>query len=166
MKVLTTEAAELQLQREVVDNCRENIKCQSKRRKDVRNREEWELIKNSLIDHIKKSFHPVIFDGSHPLHAKLVSQYDFDEYRIENVLFESMPGWEVNATVYLPKEPGRYPGVVCPTGHSSKTKESYQTSAQVFARNGYIAVSFDPPGCAGEIAYMNDHFTNGLIGDI
>ncbi len=32
--------------------------------------------------------------------------------------FTSLPGWEVNASVYRPKTGGPWPGVVCPTGHS------------------------------------------------
>lgn len=70
----------------------------------------------------------------------------------------------MNATVYLPKRPGIYPGIVCPTGHSTKTGVPYQRSCQAIARNGYVVISFDPPGMMGELRALNDHFTNGLIG--
>jgi hypothetical protein len=39
--------------------------------------------------------------------------------------------------------------------------DNYYIPAQMFATNGYIAVSFCPPGCSGELAYRNDHFING-----
>src|SRR5690606_29509782 len=116
-----------------------------------------------LLDAIRAAFPSFMYDRE-PITSRVVSRHNFGDYRVENVIFESYPGWEVNGTVYLPAQPGRYPGVVCPTGHSCKTGESYQISAQTFARNGYMAISFDPPGVAGEIGHFNDHFTNGLIG--
>ena len=33
--------------------------------------------------------------------ARVVSRYEKTGYRLENVLFDSFPGWEVNATVYV-----------------------------------------------------------------
>ena len=155
---------ELQLQSEVVEACRSSLATGAQRRRQVRSREAWLKWRESVRSAFRAPFPDELFDRSRDLNARVVSTHDFGDYRIENVLFESLPGWEVNGTVYLPSEPGVYPGVVCPTGHSSKVNASYQQSAQVFARNGYIAISFDPPGCAGEIRGNNDHFTNGLIG--
>ncbi len=105
-----------------------------------------------------------MFNRPTEVQSRLVSSHDFDGFRVENVLFESLPGWEVNASVYLPAGPGRYPGVVCPAGHSDKTTADHQRPPQVFARNGYIAISFDPPDCSGEHAGLNDHFANGMVG--
>ena len=91
-------------------------------------------------------------------------------YRIENVLFESFPGWEVNASVYVPLDHSPpYPAVVVPVGHSGKQFESYQIPCQFFARSGYLAVTFDPPGQSGEKQQGNDHFADGarcyLVGE-
>ncbi len=155
---------ELQLQHEVVEACRRSLRDGAARRKTVKTERDWVAWRASVRASFREAFPDALFERGRDLKARVVSSQEFDDYRVENVLFESLPGWEVNGSVYLPKEPGEYPGVVCPTGHSSKQNESYQQSAQVFARNGYIAISFDPPGCAGEIQHLNDHFTNGLIG--
>jgi len=155
---------ELSLQNEVVSACRKSLAKGAQRRKSIKTKEDWQSWRKEILGVIRSSFPQLMFQRPRELNARLVSQYEFDDYRIENVLFESLTGWEVNGSVYLPKSKGVYPGVVCPTGHSTKTGENYQKSAQVFARNGYVAISFDPPGCAGEIAHLNDHFTNGLIG--
>ena len=37
-----------------------------------------------------------------------------------------------------------------------------QGPAQVFARLGYAAITFDPPGMAGEKRAGNDHFRDGV----
>jgi len=95
--------------------------------------------------------------------ATPVNQFDKRGYRLENVLFESFPGWQVNATVYVPLDfAPPFPAVVIPVGHSGKQFESYQLPAQYFARCGYVAVLFDPPGQAGEKQPGNDHFNDGV----
>ncbi len=155
---------ELMLQNEIVSACRASLSSGAKRRRSINSIEDWLSWRSDVLGIIKSAFPKIIFERNNELNVRIVSKFEFENFRIENVLFESLPGWEVNGTVYLPKRRGKYPGVVCPTGHSAKTGENYQRPAQVFARNGYIAISFDPPGCAGEIAHLNDHFTNGLIG--
>ncbi len=47
-------------------------------------------------------------------------------------------------------------------GHSGKQKESYQLPCQFFARSGYLAIVFDPPGQASEKQPGNDHFRDGV----
>jgi len=98
-----------------------------------------------------------------PVEARVASTYAKQGYRIESVLFESFPGWEVNATIYVPTERRPpFPAVVVPVGHSGKQFESYQLPCQFFARHGYIAITFDPPGQAGEKQPGNDHFADGV----
>ncbi len=105
---------------------------------------------------------PVGAQGS-PLQAREVSRFEKTGYRLENVLFESFPGWEVNATVYVPTTCAPpFPAVIIPVGHSGKQFASYQLPAQLFARCGYLAVLFDPPGQAGEKQPGNDHFVDGV----
>lgn len=154
---------EMQLREEIIGLCRRYLWENHEIWDRIRTKDEWLEFRAEKLK-VYKSFFPDFLFEKRKLNVRKVSEYKFDGFRIENVIFESMPGWEVNGTVYLPENEGVYPGVVCPTGHSSKTYPNYQRSAQVFARNGYIAVSFDPPGSIGELSYMNDHFTNGLIG--
>ena len=101
--------------------------------------------------------------GVAPIIAREVSRFDRAGYRLENVLFESFPGWEVNATVYVPLDYAPpFPAVIIPVGHSGKQFDSYQLPAQYFTRAGYLALTFDPPGQAGEKQTGNDHFTDGV----
>ena len=101
--------------------------------------------------------------SSAPVHATQVSTFDKGGYRLENVLFDSFLGWQVNATVYVPLDfRPPFPAVVVPVGHSGKQFENYQLPAQFFARCGYLAVLFDPPGQASEKQEGNDHFVDGV----
>lgn len=98
-----------------------------------------------------------------PLHARTVSRGEGPGFRYENVLFESHPGWEVNATLYLPATgEGPFPPVVVSVGHSGKQFVNYQFPCHYFARAGFAAIIFDPPGMAGEKQPGNDHFDDGV----
>lgn len=130
---------------------------------NINSKKAWETEKERIKSVIRNSFPKILFD-KRELNAVLVSTFEFDNFRIENVLFNSLLGWQVNASVYIPKGKGPFPAVICPTGHSSKFMDNYYIPAQMFATNGYIAVSFCPPGCSGELAYRNDHFINGYSG--
>jgi len=148
----------------IIDNGRKAMKGIDIRLDSIKTPDEWEKLRNELIKVYRNAYPEDMFSERTPVTSKLVSQYTFEKYRVENHLFESFPGWYVNATVYLPLERGIYPGVVCPTGHSSKTLPNYTGSAQLLARSGYIVISFDPPGMRGEHQGGNDHFEDGARG--
>lgn len=112
-----------------------------------------------------KNFHgemPVGKNGA-PIQVTHVSSFEKDGYRIENILFDSFPRWQVNATVYVPLnfEPP-FQAVVVPVGHSGKQFKNYQLPCQYFAKSGYLTITFDPPGQASEKQPGNDHFTDGV----
>lgn len=95
--------------------------------------------------------------------ATLVSTFAHPGFRLENVLVDTYPGWQVNATVYVPTDVAPpFPVVIVPVGHSGKQFASYQLPCQYFARAGYLTICFDPPGQAGEKQPGNDHFNDGV----
>lgn len=101
--------------------------------------------------------------AAHPLNARQVGAGHGDGFRFENWLFTSHPGWEVNATLYLPAAlPPPYLPLVVSVGHSGKQFAAYQRPCQYFARAGFAALTFDPPGVAGEKQPGNDHFDDGV----
>jgi len=101
--------------------------------------------------------------GAPPVNARLVSRFEKDGFRIENVLFDSFTRWEVNATVHVPTQfAPPFPVVIVAVGHSGKQYASYQLTCQYFARCGFLAITFDPPGQASEKRPGNDHFVDGV----
>jgi dienelactone hydrolase len=119
-----------------------------------------EIIRESI-----RNFYGIMPTGQNAPGAdvKRVSSFVQDGFKVENVLFDSYPGWQVNATVYVPTDfSAPFPAVVVPVGHSGKQYKNYQLPCQYFARCGFIAVCFDPPGQAGEKQPGNDHFIDGV----
>ncbi|MFH1007283.1 MAG: hypothetical protein V1800_07255, partial [Candidatus Latescibacterota bacterium] len=133
------------------------------RRKEAFDSGDWKAYRASIRQHIREVLGPMPFgkDGC-PLGTRQVTTYSTRHCRIENVLFQSFPGWEVNASVFIPHGAGPFPAVVIPVGHSGKHYENYQIPAQAFASLGFVAVLFDPPGQDSEKKPGNDHFRDGV----
>lgn len=123
----------------------------------------WRELGEAVRAHVRAAFGPMPFgDAGAAVDARPVSRHETRHCGIENVLFESFPGWEVNASVFVPHGPGPFPAVVLPVGHSGKQHAEYQIPAQAFASLGFLAVLFDPPGQDSEKQPGNDHFADGV----
>src|SRR5262245_8356604 len=84
-----------------------------------------------------------------PLNARIVGTIPRDGYRIEKLVFESLPGLHVTALVYVPDgPPERRPAVLLAAGHSpiGKAHPAYQEIAARLALRGYVVLSWDPVG--------------------
>ena len=84
-----------------------------------------------------------------PLNARTVATLQRDGYRIEKVVFESMPGIFVTANLFHPdaaafKAP--YPAVVMSCGHSELGKDCniYLRACVLAVRAGFVAFMYDP----------------------
>jgi len=86
------------------------------------------------------------WDG--PLEATLTRTTPRDGYRIEHLVFQSLPGFRVTALVYVPDGPGPFPAVLGTAGHANEGKASptYQNVWVSLARRGFVVLAFDPFG--------------------
>ena len=121
----------------------------------------------SCRERIKRCFGP--FPEKTPLNARTTRVIERDTYRIENVIFESRPGFFVTANLYIPK--GRttpMPGVVGTCGHSlnGKAQEAYQSFAQGLARLGYVVLIFDPVGQGERFQYLTPDLKSRYKGGV
>ena len=84
-----------------------------------------------------------------PLRAQVTGTLSRDGYRIEKVVFESLPGLHVTALLYVPDGPiGRRPAVLVACGHSplGKAYPGYQEIAARLVKRGYVVLCWDPVG--------------------
>lgn len=81
--------------------------------------------------------------------SKVVGQIDGNDYTIEKLFYESLPGYFVPALLYRPKQvSGRLPAVLSPCGHSAvgKAEETYQTLHINLVKRGFVVLTYDPVG--------------------
>ena len=111
------------------------------------------------------------------LNSAVTAKFDRQDYSVENVVFESLPGFRVTANLYLPKG-GRppYPAILGVAGHSTNGKASatYQHAWIGFVKRGYAVLAYDPPGQGERLEYpaedggsrvgigVNEHLEAGL----
>lgn len=82
-----------------------------------------------------------------PLEAKITGKLDREKYRIEKIVFQSLPGLYVTGNLYIPNgASARFPAILYLCGHAPHplgAKFNYQDRAQWFASNGYACLIID-----------------------
>lgn len=127
----------------------------------LRSRADAEDYVRSVRERIRQSFGPS--PERTPLNSRVTGRVERDGYVIENVIFESRPGFPVTANLYLPtNRSGRVPGVVGTCGHSSngKAAEAYQQFAQGLVRLGMACLIYDPIGQGERFQYVSDKLSS------
>jgi dienelactone hydrolase len=100
-----------------------------------------------------------------PLNPRITKTVERDEYTIENVIFESRPGFLVTANLYIPKNRKfPLPGIVGTCGHSTNGKASsyYQSFSQGLARMGYVVLIYDPIGQGERLQYPDENLKSKI----
>jgi len=93
-----------------------------------------------------------------PLNTRTVGGFERAGYRVEKLVYESVPNFHIAANLYIPTgaQPP-FPGVLFQMGHTrnGKAGDLYQRCCQGLAKLGYLVLGFDPMG-QGERAYYAD----------
>lgn len=92
-----------------------------------------------------------------PLNPQVTGTLQRNGYRIEKLIFESMPQIHVTANLYLPTTgQAPFPAILAPIGHTANGKAAmrYQYTYQNLARKGYVVLTWDPFGQGERIQYL------------
>jgi dienelactone hydrolase len=88
-----------------------------------------------------------------PLHAEVFGRLQREDYTIEKVLLETLPGYYLGGNLYRPlNRTGKLPGIVNPHGHwtygrlENQDSFSGQTLGINLAKQGYIVFAYDMVG--------------------
>jgi cephalosporin-C deacetylase-like acetyl esterase len=90
-----------------------------------------------------------------PLNAKVVGETQADGFRIRKVIFESQPNFFVTALLYVPngEASSKRAAIIMTPGHGPTGKAGDAPMAAIFARNGFIVLSYDPIGQGERLQY-------------
>lgn len=106
-----------------------------------------------------------------PLNARITGTLERKGYRIEKLIYESLPGCYVTANLYIPTTgPGPFPAVLGAAGHAMAEGKAYPTYQPAFialAMRGYVVLAYDPPGQGERIEAKDGKATEaGSVGHI
>ncbi len=136
-----------------VKRLRQIEKESEKRRSELKTKGDAEAYINELKEKVQKCFGP--WPEKTPLNSRVIKRIERGTYTIENVIFESRPGYPVTANLYIPKKKKfPLPAVVGVCGHNDSGKAGNQSFAQGLARLGYVALVFDPMGQGERLQYL------------
>jgi dienelactone hydrolase len=100
------------------------------------------------------------FPAKTPLQARITSRVDRDGYRVENILFQSQPGFYVTASLFLPDKAQKdapAPAILYCSGHSAEGYRYpvYQHVIMNLVRKGFVVLAFDPVGQGERREYLD-----------
>ncbi|MGA2569146.1 MAG: acetylxylan esterase [Terracidiphilus sp.] len=91
-----------------------------------------------------------------PLNARFNGETEAGGFSIRKVIFESQPGFFVTALLYVPSgesREGKRAAILMTPGHYPAGKANDAPAAAIFARNGFIVLSYDPIGQGERLQY-------------
>ncbi len=127
----------------------------------IRDEKDWEAYKNKLLANYRTSL-GLPYPEKTPLKVETVRVLDRGSYRIENILYQSMPEVYVTANLYVPRQgTPPYPGILFPCGHSANGKayKLYHGAALGLVQKGYVVLVYDPPGQGERYQYLQEDGT-------
>jgi cephalosporin-C deacetylase-like acetyl esterase len=103
------------------------------------------------------------------LNAKIVRTVEKKEFRVEHIIYESVPGFYVTSSLFLPagvKKRTKLPVVIYCSGHSTESYRSavYQTVILNLVRKGFAVFAFDPVGQGERLEYFDPEIGKSSIG--
>ena len=88
-----------------------------------------------------------------------------DGFRIERVMYHSLPGLPVTANVYVPATgPGPFPAVLLSPGHSPGGKTELYDIGGNLARAGFVALAWDPVGQGERLQHFDPDLGASKVG--
>ncbi|WP_217447755.1 alpha/beta hydrolase family protein [Maribellus comscasis] len=90
------------------------------------------------------------------LNARFTGSSAYEGFRIEKIIFESLPHRYVTANLYIPDGEGPFPAALQLCGHGLGGKIPASNSALLFAQNGIAVLVVDPIGQGERIQFIDD----------
>ena len=107
------------------------------------------------------------FTGKSDLNPVITGRVKKDGYRIENLIYESLPGFFVTASLFIPdKRQKPAPAILFCSGHSIEAyrKQSYQLPLLNLVKKGFIVLAIDPIGQGERMEYFDPATNASSIG--
>lgn len=112
-----------------------------------------EMVKNKLLELMGP------FPEKTPLNPRITGVIRKEDFRVEKLIFESIPGYYVTAALFIPENlKGKAPAVLYASGHTSNgfRSETYQHIIINLVKKGFVVMAFDPVGQGERLQYFDE----------
>lgn len=102
-----------------------------------------------------------------PLNAKVTSVVEKRDFRVENIIYESLPGYYVTASLFIPNGlKGKAPAILFCSGHSALAyrRDVYQLPLLNLVKKGFVVLAFDPVSQGERLQYFDKAKGESVIG--
>lgn len=132
---------------------------------EIKSQNEWRERQNEVKQKIWKAVGE--FSEKTPLNPKITGKIKKDGYTVENLIYESLPGFYVTASLFIPddlKKPA--PAILFCTGHSgiAYRRPLCQQPLLNLVKKGFIVLAFDPIGQGERLQYYDQEKGESIIG--
>ncbi len=157
--------AENALYHAIADEALTYLDARDRRLASFRTGEEWTGYRAVVREKLRTAFGPL--PERTPLDARVTGSFEHEGISVENILFESRPGFLVTTSFFKPADStGRLPVVVYVCGHTSDGYKSptYQHVILNMARKGIAVLAVDPVGQGERWLYFDPGTGESSIG--
>ena len=102
-----------------------------------------------------------------PLNARLTGRIVRENYSVDKVVFQSLPGFHVTGCLFVPNQPEeQLPAVLVAIGHSQAAfrRDLYQQNILNLVNKGFVVFTFDPAGQGERVLYPDPETGKSLVG--
>lgn len=119
-------------------------------------RADWQRRQDTIRERLQDAMGP--FPERTPLQARTVGTLERDGYRVEHIMYESVPDFHVTGSLFIPDgldTPA--PGVLYLSGHAGEAYRSttYQHVILNLVAKGFVVLAIDPIGQGERLQYVD-----------
>jgi dienelactone hydrolase len=134
---------------------------------ELKTSEDWTARQKKVKEVLMKLVGP--FPGKTPLNARITGIVKKDGYRIEKVIYESIPDFLVTACLFIPdgiKAKEKRPVIIQVSGHGFQAFRSPGTIRQILnlVSRGFIVFAIDPVGQGERVQYWDNEKKASRLG--
>lgn len=121
---------------------------------DLESEGDWKKRQSDVREKLLDIIGP--FPEKTPLKIRITGVIQREGYRVEKLIYESLPGYYVTAALFIPEKlEGRAPAILNPIGHSTMSfrRDIYQHTIINLVKKGFIVLTYDQVGQGERLQY-------------